>query len=159
MFPALWSFRNIFLENEFVGFISLIIKGNPLEQDERDWYEIACESILSWFDLYADTNDVITKRSLFSDLLEGNLSGKDRLEDALNALGWRKDADKRLYVFSCISSLLNMNQHITRILNQHAETVYAVTSDNLILVLLNEDSQAHEFLSYTFMPLLKNTGY
>ena len=151
--------RNIFLENEFVGFISLIIKGNPLEQDERDWYEIACESILSWFDLYADTNDVITKRSLFSDLLEGNLSGKDRLEDALNALGWRKDADKRLYVFSCISSLLNMNQHITRILNQHAETVYAVTSDNLILVLLNEDSQAHEFLSYTFMPLLKNTGY
>ncbi len=151
--------RNIFLENEFVGFISLIIKGNSLEQDERDWYEIACESVFSWFDLYADTNELITKKTLFTELLEGNVSEKQRMEDALNALGWKKEAAKRLYVFSCISSLLNMNQHITRILNQHAGTVYAITFDNLILVLLNEDNQSHEYLSYTFTPLLKNSGY
>lgn len=151
--------RNIFLENEFVGFISIIIKGSSLEQDEKDWYEIVCESVFSWFDLYADTTELITKKSLFTGLLEGDVSEKQRMEDALNALGWEKDASKRLYVFSCISNLVNMNQHITRILNQHPETVYAITNENLILVLLNEDSQTRNFVSYTFTPLLKNSGY
>ena len=151
--------RNIFLENEFVGFISIIVKGTSLEQDERDWYEIVCESVFSWFDLYADTTELITKKSLFTGLLEGEVSEKQRMEDALNALGWEKGAAKRLYVFSCISNLVNMNQHITRILNQHPETVYAIAYENLILVLLNEDSQTRDFVSYTFTPLLKNSGY
>lgn len=151
--------RNIFMDNEFIGFISMIIKGPALEPSEHDWFDTACEAVFSWFSLYADNNEISIKQAMFKELLDGDFTNQDRFLDALNALGWQKEADKRLLTLSCISNYLNMSLHIARILNQKTDALYAVSYENYIVVLVNETRLSYTRLLQELQPLLHSSGY
>lgn len=151
--------RNLFMDNEFIGFFSMILKGSPLQNEEIDWFDIAYEAIFKWLSLYADNNEITMKQSLFKEILEGNLTNISRFGDALGALGWAKNCPKRLFVLSCISSYLSMGAHIARILNQKTDQMYAVSHENEIAVLVNEDRIAYADTLQEYEPLLHSSGY
>ncbi len=151
--------RNIFENNEFIGYITMIAKGESLEQSERDWFDVACEAVFSWFSLYTDNNDITMRQKFFTDILRGDMSNKERFIDILNAQGWEKDATKRLLVLSCLSSHVNMNQHVARIMNQIAVSIYAITFENKIVALINESEATLDEYLKSFLPLLHSSGY
>jgi sugar diacid utilization regulator len=151
--------RNIHMEHELVGFITLILVHGELSHAQLDWFDIACDFILSWFSLYANQNELFIKQSFFEELLERNFENIDRFSLALNTIGWNKYATKRLILLSCLSNHLNMNLHISKIISQKTSSLYAINYENTIVVLLNEDNLSYPKALELILPIIQSCGY
>lgn len=150
---------NIYMDNEFMGFITMILIHNTLGNAEKDWFDIACDAIVNWFTLYADQNTILMKQAIFKELLEGDFSNMHRFINALNTIGWKKDCAKKLLVLSCISNYLNMNLHIAKVINQKADSLYAIHYENSIVVMINIENLPYEKAVDIIRPIIQSSGY
>ena len=158
-FPFQSYNRNIYIENEFMGFVTLILQGKTLDNAEKDWFDVACQYVINWFFLYARQNEILMMQTAFQDMLNGRTADPERFQGALNTLGWQTGASMRLLLLDCISDHLNMNQHVAKILNRRANLFFAAEYENCIAVLVNESAASLDTVRSIAQPLLKNSGY
>jgi len=158
-FPYESYCQNIYVKDEFMGFISLIINDDDFSRRDEDIFAILYESMCHWFSLYADRNEILMKNAVFLELVQNNFLHFDKFEHALRTMGWDCEDEKVLIVLSCVSDNLNMNLHIIKTLNRNYLSLYAVAIDNQIVLLCD----THRLPMKEFMPFLKpviqNSGY
>lgn len=150
---------NIYMDNDFMGHVTLIIINNSFGNAEKDWFDIACEAILNWFSLYADQNEILRKQAIFKELLEGDFQNMKRFINALNTMGWKKICKKRLLILACISTHLNMNLHISKLINQKTDSLYAINYQNSIVVMINEENLPYKKALEIIHPIMQSNGY
>ena len=150
--------RNIFIENELVGFISMILV-HGIREVYKDWFEIVCEAVLKWVTLYMRQNEILLRQELFTDLLNGNTEHVQKLENTMQTSGWKQKDQKRLFVMRCISDVLNMNIHIVKLLNHLSNGLYAVEYQNEIVLLVDDSIIPEKRFQQEVVPQLRMSGY
>ena len=150
--------RNIFIESEFVGFISMILV-KEMKEVYKDWFEIACNAIMNWVTLYMQQNEILLRQEIFSELLEGDISHVERFANVMDTYGWLPEDQKRLFELRCISSTLNMNQHISKVLNRESVAIYAIEYQNDIVAMVNDSLMPQQHFNGVILPLLQKSGY
>lgn len=150
--------RNIFIENEFVGFISMIlVRGN--KEVYKDWFDIACNVILKWITLYMQQNEILIRQKAFAELLSDDQANMQKFVDSMKTIGWKGTHAKHLLLLRCVSNVLNMNTHIVKLLNHSSTALYAIEFRNDIAVLVNETMMPRETFIQEVVPMLKKSGY
>lgn len=157
-FPYSSYNRNIFIENEFVGFITMILV-KEMKEVYKDWFEIACNAIMDWITLYMQQNEILLRQEIFSELLEGDNSHSAQFANTMDTYGWFMEDQKRLFVLHCISSVLNMNQHISKVLSRESSAIYAIKYQNDIVAMVNESLMPENQFTEEIVPLLRKSGY
>ena len=117
--------QNIFIENECVGFISMILL-KEVREVYKDWFEIACNAIMDWIALYMQQNAILLRQEIFSELLENDLSHVSQFSNTMDTYGWKPEDKKHLLVLHCISDVINMNQLMSKVLNRESAAIYAI---------------------------------
>ncbi|MBR2561680.1 MAG: helix-turn-helix domain-containing protein [Eubacterium sp.] len=151
--------RNIYINGEFMGFLSLILVHGELSGSERGWYFIAWECVSSWIRLHAENNQLLISNAVLEELLNGNLENTEYFQGVLSALGWKKNCTKQLIVLECVSSHLNMNAHIAKLLNNRRNHLYALEYQDKLVLLCNTDMLSFEKQLQTVLPIIENSGY
>ena len=157
-FPYQSYNRNIFIGNEFVGFITMILV-RRIREVYKDWFDIACGVILDWITLYMQQNEILLRQEILSELLGGKQEHFDRFTNSMQTVGWKERDRKNLLLLRCISDTLNMNQHIAKVLNQESNALYAIEYQNDIAVLMNDELMPAKKFSEEIAPLLQKSGY
>ena len=151
--------RNIYINGEFMGFLSLILIKGRLCGAERGWYRIAWECVCSWIRLHAEDNQLLLSNSVLEELLNGNTEKAAYFQGVLSAFGWKKNCTKQLIVLECVSSHLNMNAHIAKLLNRHRDHLYALEYQDKLVLLCNTDRLSFEKQLQVITPVIENSGY
>ena len=151
--------RNIYINGEFMGFLSLILLHGDLSDAERGWYYTAWEEVCSWVRLHAENNSLLLSNAVFEELLTGNVQNMDYFLGSLSAFGWHKGCRKQLIVLECVSSHLNMNAHIAKLLNTRHRHLYAVEYQDKLVLLCNIDNCSFEKQLRDIRPVILNSGY
>jgi len=157
-FPYASFNRNIYIDNEFVGFISLILI-EEIREVYEDWFDLACTAILSWVKLYMRQNAIVLRQEALAELLEGHEEHLKQFSDAMYTVGWNREDSKRILVVNCLSDVLNMNQHIARVLGQNTTTFYAIEHQNQIVAIFKESLLVSGEFAASVQPILKKSGY
>ena len=157
-FPYSSFNRNIFIENEFVGFISMILV-HEIREVYKDWFDIACEAILKWITLYMQKNEILLRQEMFLELLGGQKEHLSKFIHTMQTAGWNQKDNMKLLVLHCISDVLNMNLHITKLLNHISGALFAVEYQNEIVVLLNERIMPEKKFVSEVVPILQRSSY
>lgn len=150
--------RNIFLDHEFVGFISMILVRENREV-YKDWFDIACNAIMDWIALYMQQNEILLRQKIFSELLDGELTHVSQFTNAMETYGWKPENRKHLLVLHCISNVLNMNQLMSKVLNRESPAIYAMEYQNEIVAAVNESLMPRSRFFREIIPLIRNNGY
>ena len=151
--------RNIFINGEFMGFLSLILIRGDLSDAARGWYSIAWECVCSWMRLHAEDNQLLLSNSVFEELLNENTENIAYFQGVLSAFGWKKNCTKQLVVLECVSSHLNMNAHIAKLLNKWRDHLYALEYQDKLVLLCNTDRLSFEKQLQAITPIIENSGY
>ena len=150
--------HNIYIENEFVGFISMILM-SELKEVYRDWFDLACHAIMNWISLYMRQNEIVMRQEAFTELLEGRKEHLKSFSDAMSTAGWQRKTSMRILVVSCISDILNMNLHIARMVSRNTASVYAIDHQNEIVMILKEDLLSSAEFQSGILQILEKSGY
>ena len=151
--------RNIYINGEFMGFLSLILIRGELSDAERGWYRIAWECVCSWIRLHAEDSQLLLSNAVLEELLNGNTENITYFQGVLSALGWKKSCTKQLIVLECVSSHLNMNAHIAKLMNRHRDHLYALEYQDKLVLLCNTDRLPFEQHLQEITPVIENSGY
>lgn len=157
-FPYASFNRNIYIDQEFVGFISLILVSEMKEVYE-DWFDLACSAIMNWVKLYMQQNEIVMRREVLIELLEGHDEHLKQFSDAMNTAGWDQNIRKRILVLSCMSDVLNMNLHIARVLGQSTSSIYAIEHQNQIVAVIRDSLFTSGEFHSTVLSILEMSGY
>ena len=157
-FPYASFNRNIYIENEFVGFISLILI-EEIREVYENWFDLACTAILNWVKLYMQQNAIVLRQEALAELLEGHQEHLKQFSDAMYTAGWNREDAKRILVVNCLSDVLNMNLHIARVLGQNVSSVYAIEHQNQIVAVIKETLLTSGEFSDSLLPILEKSGY
>lgn len=157
-FPYASFNRNIYIDSEFVGFISLILI-EEIREVYEDWFDLACTAILNWMKLYMQQNAIILRQEALAELLEGHREHLKQFSDAMYTVGWNREDAKRILVVSCLSDVLNMNLHIARVLGQNTSSVYAIEHQNQIVAVIKDTLLSSGEYSASLLPILEKSGY
>lgn len=157
-FPYSSFNHNIYIESEFVGFISMILL-SELKEVHRDWFDIACHAILNWISLYMRQNEIVMRQEAFTELLEGRKEHLKSFSDAMSTAGWQRKTSMRILVVSCISDILNMNLHIARMVSRNTASVYAIDHQKEIVMILKEELLSSEEFKSGILQILEKSGY
>ena len=150
--------RNIFLDNEFVGFISMILmKENRAVY--TDWFDVACNAIMDWVMLYMQQNEILLRQKVFTELLDNDQTHVTQFSNTMETYGWKTADQKHLLILHCISHVLNMNQLMTRVLNRESPALYATEYLNEIVAVVNERLMPQDQFTRVILPLIRSNGY
>ncbi|MCD8149395.1 MAG: helix-turn-helix domain-containing protein [Clostridiales bacterium] len=158
-FPYESYCQNIYVKDEFMGFISLIIKDDVFSMRDRDIFSILHESICYWFALYADRNEILMKNSIFHELVHRDYTHLEQFAQALQTMGWEAEDEKIIVILNCISDNVNMNLHIIKTFNRNYLELYAVAIDNQIVLLCDTTRLCEEQFIQYLEPIIQNSGY
>lgn len=150
--------RNIFINDDFMGFLSLIRTNENLTEGIKGWYYIAWECVTNWMSLHASQNDLLIRNSVFEEIIRGDTENLSYFEGILSTYGWHENCSKRLIVLGCVSNHLNMNAHIVKLLNRNS-FLYAIEHQEKLVVLCNTDQLDFEKQLEIIKPIIHNSGY
>lgn len=151
--------RNIYVNDEFMGFLSLILLDKPLSEAHRGWYYIAWECISNWVQLHIGQNDLLMRNSVFNEILSGNYENLNYFKGLLSTFGWKDNCNKQIIVLGCVSNHLNMNAHIAKLLNLHLDHLFANEYQDKLVIICNVDQIPLEEQLQIIQPIIINSGY
>ena len=151
--------RNIYVNGDFMGFLSLILLNDSLTEAHRGWYYIAWECVSNWIQLHIGQNDLLMRSSVFEEVMSGNFDNLNYFKGILSTFGWKENCNKQIIVLGCVSNHLNMNAHIAKLLNNKWDYLYANEYQDKLVLLCNIDRLPLEQQLHNIRPIIINSGY
>ena len=160
--PELFPFpsynRNIYIDNEFVGILS-IIQVNPIRDAAKDWFDILYSFVTVWINMYTNKNEFHMRHDIVTDLISGDNSKQDLFYETMKPFGWKKKDKLRILVASGTSAVLNSNTHLVKFLMHLSPAVYALEWQNKVVILVNESLLSEKELKAIIQPSLHSCQY